>query len=143
MLMAAWSLLLHRYGGSSDIVFGSTRSLRYRLPPERRDASGLLINTVPMRIAVDLLQPIDEWLPQIRARQLATRPHEYSSLARIHQSLGLAPGQHLFDTLLVYDHQSLTQRMRQLGGAWESRHVDHVGQTGFALTLVAYGDPQM
>lgn len=142
LLLAAWGLLLSRYGGSTDIVFGTTRSLRHRLTPPCQDATGLLINTVPVRQSIDLQQPIDDWLLQLRDQQLSQRAHEHVALARIHQSIGLAPGQRLFETLVVYDHRSLTQRMKSLGGDWEARHVDHVGQTGFALTLVAYGDPQ-
>jgi len=143
LLMAAWGLLLSRYGGSDDVLFGSTHSLRYRLPEPLRRASGMLINTVPVRLRIDREQPIDEWLPQLRQLQLNARPHAHVPLAQIHQAASLAPGEQLFDTLLVYDHQSLSRRMSMLGGAWESRHVDHVGQTGFALTLVAYGDPQL
>jgi hypothetical protein len=54
LLHGAWALLLHRYSGEADVVFGVTRAVR---PPPARDGApamlGLLINTLPLRIRVD------------------------------------------------------------------------------------------
>ena len=143
LLLAAWALLLHRYGGSRDIVFGTTRSMRHGLPDDGRAAVGPYITTLPMRVTIDPAQAIDEWLATVRMQQLAMRPHEHLSLARIQACSEVAPPQPLFETLVVYDHESLARRMRAAGPAWKDRHFDHVGQTGYALTLVAYGDPQV
>lgn len=143
LLQAAWALLLYRYGGSSDVVFGTTRAGRHALGDTEGRAVGLYINTVPMRIAVDPAQPVDEWLAQIRAQQLSLRTADQASLARIQSWSEVEPGRALFDSLVVYDHQSLGHRMHGLGRAWPQREFDHVGQTGYPLTLVAYGDDQM
>ena len=50
LIQAAWSILLGRYTGSRDVVFGAVTSGR---PPELAGAEtivGLLINTVPVRV---------------------------------------------------------------------------------------------
>ena len=53
MLQGAWGLLLSRYSGEQDVVFGATVSGR---PPDMEGAEstiGLFINTLPVRVQVD------------------------------------------------------------------------------------------
>jgi non-ribosomal peptide synthase protein (TIGR01720 family) len=53
LLQGAWALLLSRYSGESDVVFGATVSGR---PPELTGVEsmvGMLINTIPTRVQVD------------------------------------------------------------------------------------------
>ena len=51
-VQGAWSLLLHRYSGEEDVLFGITVSGR---PPDLAGSEqmvGLFINTLPLRVAV-------------------------------------------------------------------------------------------
>lgn len=143
LLIGAWAVMLQRCGNSRDIVVGTTRSHRHLLPDPGAACVGLHIHTVPMRIDADPDRPIDDWLADIRAQQMAMRPHELTPLARIQSWVGLPPGTPLFETLVVYDHASLGERMQAWGPPWDLRRFDHVGQTGYPLALVAYGDPQL
>ena len=53
LFQGVWALLLSRYSGNADVVFGVTVSGR---PPELagvEEMIGLFINTLPLRIQVD------------------------------------------------------------------------------------------
>ncbi len=140
MLQAAWAVLLHRYSGESDIVFGATRAGRSTGFADADDMVGLFINTLPMRVRVDGNAAIAPWLRSLRAQQIALRPHEHTPLAAVQGWSSVARGTPLFESALVYDHETLDARMR----AHESgRRFDYVGQTNFPLTLIAYGDEEI
>ena len=143
VLRAAWALLLWRYGGGRDLVFGVTTSLRHRLPDDGRVLVGPCGATLPMRVAIDPLQPIDDWLATVAMQQIAMQPHDHLPLGRIVNASEAEPLQPLFETLVDVDEASMAQRLRALGPLWRDRHVDVVGQSGCALALVAHADPQL
>ena len=52
LIQGAWALLLGRYSGRQDIVFGVTRDGRRSSVPWAEQMVGLFINTLPFRVAV-------------------------------------------------------------------------------------------
>ena len=138
MMQAAWAVLLHRYSGESDIVFGATRTGRSTGFADADEMVGLFINTLPMRIGVDDNAEIVPWLRSVRAQQIALRPYEHTPLASVQAWSGVARGTPLFESVVVYDHQTFDAYMQMPG-----RHFDYTGQTNFPLALIAYGDDEM
>ena len=67
VLLAAFSALLSRYSGSSDIVVGSP--VANRSLPELDDLVGMFVNTIALRVGVDQDRPLGELLT--RAREVA------------------------------------------------------------------------
>ncbi len=143
LLQGAWALLLHRYSGESDLVFGATRAGRTTGLGDGEGLVGLFINTLPMRVHVDGDQDVVEWLRALREHQLQMRPHEHAPLVKVQSWSTVARGKPLFESLVVYDHDSLDARLRALGGAWETRHFEYIGQTNYPLAVIAYGDAEM
>jgi len=135
MLQAAWSVLLHRYSGETDIVFGVTRAGRITGFDDADRITGLFINTLPMRVGIDDNAEITPWLRSLRAQQSALRPHEQTPLATVQACSGVARGAPLFESVIVYDHHTLDMQIRMPGG-----HFEYRGQTSFPLALMAYGD---
>ena len=143
LLQGAWALLLHRYSGESDIVFGATRAGRTTGLGSGEGLVGLFINTLPIRVNVDGDLGVVEWLRALRDQQLQMRPFEHAPLVKVQSWSSVARGKPLFESLVVYDHDSLDTRMRSLGGAWEARHFEYIGQTNYPLAVIAYGDDEM
>ncbi len=141
LLQAAWAVLLHRYSGESDIVFGATRAGRQTGLAESAGMVGLFINTLPMRVNVDGDAAIGPWLRSLRAQQRAVRPFEHTPLAAVQAWSEVPRGLPLFESVIVYDHHTLDAQLR--GEGWPGRHFEYVGRTNFPLTLVAYGDDEM
>jgi amino acid adenylation domain-containing protein/non-ribosomal peptide synthase protein (TIGR01720 family) len=143
LLQAAWALLLSRCGAGHDVVMGTTCSLRSRLAGDAQSGVGLFINTVPLRVQVDPQQPWTQWVQAVRQSWNALKPHAHMPLARMPALCGLESGQAMFESLYVYDHRSLHHALQALGPQWAARPAEHVGQTGYPLTFLAYGDPRL
>jgi amino acid adenylation domain-containing protein len=143
MLQAAWALLLHRYSGESDIVFGATRAGRMTGLADNENRVGLFINTLPMRVNVDDALDVVSWLRAVRAQQTGLRAFEHTPLVAVQSWSEVPRGTPLFESLVVYEHSTLDSQLRSLGGAWQNRHFEYFGQTNYPLTVVAYGDEAM
>lgn len=69
IVQGAWGLLLSRYSGEDDVVFGATVSGRPAELPAAESLVGLCINTLPVRVRVDPVQPVRAWLADLQAQQ--------------------------------------------------------------------------
>jgi len=106
MVQAVWSIVLQGYTGQPEITFGCATSGRPAELPQVDRMVGLFANTLPMRIAVPDDGDLGSWLREIQSTYAAMRRYEYSSLADI-KKWAKAPGQQLFDSLLVLENYSL------------------------------------
>lgn len=145
LVQGAWALLLARYSGEADVVFGATRACR-RTAFDGVGADemvGLFINTVPVRVPVVRDQPVREFVAVLRSRWRAIFDHEHCPLSLIKSWSELPAGAPLFESLLVFEEYLLDTVLRQRGGAWQNRSFRLLEQTGFPLTLAAYGGPEL
>lgn len=142
MVLAAWGIVLARCSGKADAVFGVTRSGRY-LVPAAAEMVGCLITTVPARVRLDPELKLDGLLRQVRADQLSLHSHEHVSLGAIKAQTDLAPEQPLFETLVMFERQTLAHRMSLLGGRWSGRSLALYEEGAQPMTLAAYGAPSL
>ncbi|HEY3607855.1 MAG TPA: condensation domain-containing protein [Pseudonocardiaceae bacterium] len=99
---AAWALLLRRYAGADDVVFGSTTSGRSANLPGIERIVGPLTNTLPVRLRVPADATVTDWLRDVHRQLVALRDVEHSSLADVRRHSRIPAGQRLFDTILCY-----------------------------------------
>jgi amino acid adenylation domain-containing protein len=103
LLQGAWSLLLHRYSGESDILFGATVSGR---PPELagvEEMVGLFINSLPIRVTIRPDQPLEDWLRDLQERNAVLRQYEWTPLSDIQRWSDVPNGTPLFESLVVFE----------------------------------------
>jgi len=143
LLQGAWALLLHRYGGEEDIVFGATRACRRSSVSGADQMIGLLINTLPMRVRIDPDTRVVPWLQTFRTQQLDLRDYEHTPLIKIHSWSDVPRNAPLFESILVFENQTLDAQLSRLGQNWAKRHFVNFGQAGFPLSLVAWGDREL
>jgi amino acid adenylation domain-containing protein len=141
LLQGAWALLLHRYSGAPDIVFGATRACRRSAGAD--DMVGLFINTLPIRVSIDPEARLVPWLQQLRAQQVAMRKYEHTPLVVVQGWSDVPRGTPLFESILVFENQTLDAQLRALGEAWSERRFVNFGQAGFPLALVAWGGDEL
>jgi polyketide synthase PksJ len=107
LAVGAWALLLARYSGRDDVVFGVTLSGR---PPELAGVAemvGLFINTVPLRAATPPADRLLPWLRRLQAQQAELLQHGHAQLVDVQRWSGAAPGRPLFETLLICENYPL------------------------------------
>ncbi|MFL5539100.1 MAG: non-ribosomal peptide synthetase, partial [Longimicrobiaceae bacterium] len=104
LAQAAWAVVLARYAGRREVVFGTTVSGRPPEVPGVEEMVGLFINTVPVRVDVPPALPVAEWLRALQDEQAEARDHELAPLARIRAWSGLPGEVPLFETIFVYEN---------------------------------------
>jgi len=143
LVQGAWALLLGRYSGEDDVVFGVTRACRRGTVEEAEDMVGLFINTLPLRVALPAKAELLPWLKELRAQWVAMREHEHTPLAQVQAWSDVGGGRTLFDTLVVFENYELNATLQSRGDAWKNRHFRLHEQTNFALTLAAYAGEEL
>lgn len=138
IIQAAWALLLSRYSGESDIVFGVTRACRHATIEDSEAMVGLFINTIPVRIQVPSEAMLLPWLTELRHLHLTLRDYERTPLIQIQQWSEIPKGNPLFESLLVLENYHLNTALQSLGEAWETRRVRLIEQPGYPLTINGY-----
>lgn len=142
LVQGAWALLLSRYSGESDVVFGTTVSGR---PVDLLGSDamiGLFINTLPVRVQVPPTAPLLPWLKEFQAQQVELRQYEYSPLVQVQGWSEVSRGVPLFESLLVFESGADDWSVVQSGGL-RILNARAVEITNYPLTLVAAPGPQL
>ena len=143
VVQGAWALLLGRWSGEQDVVFGATRAGRAGTVDNTDAMVGCLINTLPVRIALERDSSVGDWLQSLRDSERAVRPHDQSPLMAVQGWSDVGAGQPLFESLIVYDHQTLDSQMKAQGDGFANRHFRLIERTNYPLTLYAYGEAEL
>lgn len=136
LVQGAWAILLSRYSGSADVVFGTTSSGR---PPELAGVEsmlGVFINTLPLRVQVQPDVPLGLWLQQIQRQQVEIRQYEYSPLAQVQQWSDVTGGQPLFESLVLFQNYPVDETLGSELGDLTIGTLQTFEQTHYPLTLV-------
>ncbi|HKH46952.1 MAG TPA: amino acid adenylation domain-containing protein, partial [Thermoanaerobaculia bacterium] len=138
ILQGAWALLLARYSGHRDIVFGTVTSGRSAPVAGLEEILGVFINTLPVRVEVSDATPLSAWLEILQAQQVQTREHEYAPLAEIQGWSEMEGGLPLFQSLLVFENfpvgDALTEEAPE---GLEVAGLEAQERSVFPLTLLA------
>ncbi|MGW2374840.1 amino acid adenylation domain-containing protein [Kitasatospora sp. NPDC001683] len=114
MVQGAWAMVLARLARRTEVVFGTTVACRPAELPGVESMPGLMMNTVPVRVALDGGQTVADLLTGLQQRQAALIPHQHLGLPEIQRAGG--PGAK-FDTLLVFENypRDFADRFTYLG----------------------------
>ena len=137
VVQGAWALLLSRYSGEQDVVFGATVSGRPHELPGSEKMVGLFINTLPARILVEPEASLLPWLQRIQTQQVQTRQFEYSALVDVQSWSDVQRDVSLFDSILVFENYPVSDALAEQRGSLEIRDVQSSEQTNYPLTVVA------
>ena len=143
IVQGAWALLLSRYSGEEDVVFGATRACRHSALDGTASMIGLLINTLPVRVQVPPEAPLLPWLKELRSQHLAVRDYEHTPLVNVQAWSDIPPGTNLFESIVVFENYLLNTTLQQQGGNWSNRDVQLHEQPGFPLVLIGCLDAEL
>lgn len=143
LVQGAWALLLSRYNGETDVVFGATRACRHSSVAGADSMVGLLINTLPVRVKISGEKPLLTWLKELRSQWVAMRDYEHTPLVNVQRCSDVPPGKPLFESILVFENYELNSVLRSQGGRWQNLEIQLKEQTNFPLTLVGYAESEL
>ncbi|MEU1038520.1 non-ribosomal peptide synthase/polyketide synthase [Streptomyces sp. NPDC005907] len=136
VVQGMWALLLARYSGRRDVVFGTTVSGRPAELPGVDSMVGMFINTVPTRVRI----PADgvlPWLRGLQEEQSDARRFDFLALPRIQALSEVPAGEALFDSMVVFENYPVDEAATARTGVnVEEVHAEDA--TTFPLCLRAH-----
>ncbi|MFN0226054.1 non-ribosomal peptide synthase/polyketide synthase, partial [Paenibacillus sp. KR2-11] len=137
LLQAVWGILLQKYNGTGDVVFGSVVSGRPADIPGIEEMIGLFINTIPVRVACGEDTTFSALLEDLQAKALESARYDYYPLYEIQARS--SQKQELINHLIAFENFPVDAKMEQAGGDEEGgldiADVDIAEQTNYDLTL--------
>ncbi|MEO0683524.1 MAG: amino acid adenylation domain-containing protein [Cyanobacteria bacterium J06633_8] len=136
LFQGIWALLLSRYSGESDVVFGATVSGRPPTLSGVESMVGLFINTLPVRIQVSGETEILPWLQQLQSQHLEREQYSWYPLVEIQRCSEIPGGSPLFESLLVFENYPLGSSLVEDTAGLKINEVKSYERTNYPLTLV-------
>ncbi|WP_155514788.1 non-ribosomal peptide synthetase, partial [Pseudomonas corrugata] len=138
-----WSLLLSRYSGQRDVVFGVTVAGRPADLTGVAEMIGLFINTLPLRVSVDPDAPLGNWLNDLQGLNVDMRDFEHTPLTDIQGWSDFPRGETLFDSILVFENAPIDEQILEGGFQFSLEGMDHSVHTHYGLTVVILPGEQL
>lgn len=110
VLQGAWALLLSRYCGRDDVVFGTVLAGRPAELPGSETMVGLFLNTVPLRVDTAPVRNLIDWLHDLQAGHRKREQHGHAALSDIQRWSGVGANRPLFETLLIVENLPLSMQ---------------------------------
>ncbi|MGH9932081.1 MAG: amino acid adenylation domain-containing protein, partial [Pyrinomonadaceae bacterium] len=144
LVQGAWALLLGRYSGTDDVVFGATVSVRPHELPDIESAVGLFINTIPVRARLTAETDLLPWLTELQLDAVEAREHQHTSLADIQRWSEVSNGLPLFESILVFENYPTDTDSGNLGDKANAQQLQAIlSRTNYPLTLLAFPGKQL
>jgi non-ribosomal peptide synthetase component F len=119
LIQGAWSVLLSRYSGAGDVLFGVTVSGRPPELPGVESMVGMFINVLPLRVNVTESSYLIPWLHKLQSDVVELRRFETIPLSRIRTWSEIPAGMPMFESIVTLQNlpfvTSLQQRAGRLG----------------------------
>lgn len=142
-VQGAWGLLLNRYSGNSDIVFGVTVAGRPADLEGAENIVGLFINSLPLRVSANSELSASEYLKNIFSRNLSMREYEFAPLVDIQRWSDVPAGEALFNSLVVYENAPIDPEMYKKLSIFELGEITNRTHTNYPLTVVVFPEKEL
>jgi amino acid adenylation domain-containing protein/non-ribosomal peptide synthase protein (TIGR01720 family) len=143
IIQGVWAILLSRYSGEDDVLFGVTQSGRPAELPGVDAMVGLFINTLPRRIRVKGASEVINWLKELQVRNAALLKFEHSSLAQVTAWSDLPGGTRLFDSYVVFENYPIDDMLRQTFGGVRVSAAELAHESSYPIQLVVFPDREL
>jgi hypothetical protein len=135
LIQGAWALLLSRYSGRSDVLFGVTVSGR---PPELSGVESMVgnfINVLPLRVAITEDSELIEWLREIQTTMVEQRRFEAIPLSQIQAWSEVPSRVPLFESILIVQNLPFLASLQEHGGRLGVASARYHERTHYPLTV--------
>ncbi|WP_211234359.1 non-ribosomal peptide synthase/polyketide synthase, partial [Paenibacillus taiwanensis] len=138
LLQAAWGIILQKYNGTDDVVFGGVVSGRPAEVAGIESMIGLFINTIPIRVTCDVETDFAGLMARMQEQALESGRYDYYPLYEIQGKS--TQKQDLINHILVFENYPMEEQMEQAGderGQLVITDVQVAEQTNYDFNLVA------
>ena len=135
IIQAIWGILLSRYSGESEVVFGTTVAGRPTALTGIETMIGLFINTLPVRMTITQNNLFLSWLKQLHIEQVEREEYSYTPLCEIQKWSEVSGGLPLFETLVVFENYPGDKPWQLKDSSLTISNVRVFEQSNYPLTL--------
>jgi amino acid adenylation domain-containing protein len=143
LIQGSWALILSRYSQETDVVFGVTISGRPIDITGVDHMVGLFINTLPLRVQVDVEMRLIPWLKKVQHQMLENQTYESSPLVAIQKWSDVIPGKPLFNSILVFENHPANLEEDDPGASLKTSDARYIEYSNYPLALLVVPDEQM
>jgi len=136
VLQGAWALVLSRYCGRDDVVFGTTIAVRPPDLPGAQEIVGLLINTLPVRVALPPAARLVACWQALQQQEGERRRYEYSPLVAVQGWSEVPPDTPLFDTIMTFLNVPGIAAIAERDGALRVRDGQYRYRTNYPVSVM-------
>ena len=137
LVQGAWAILLSRYSGEEDVVFGATSAGRPPALVGSESMVGLFINTLPVRVQVSGDELLIPWLQKLQAQQVEAQQYEYSPLVQVQGWSEVPRDLPLFESILVFENYPVDASLKEWSTETQIHNVRSVESTNYSITISA------
>jgi amino acid adenylation domain-containing protein len=142
LTQGAWALLLSRYSGKEDVVFGATLAARPISLPGADGMIGLFINTLPVRVLTPSDEVVLPWLKNVQRWMAEMRQYEHSPLVQVHGWSEVPRTLPLFESLFVFENYPIDPSLQERRDGLQVREVKYTNWNNYPLTMVVIPGPK-
>jgi len=143
VVQGVWAVLLSRYSGEEDVLFGATVSGRPAELAGVEQIVGMFINSLPVRVRVRGDAPVTSWLRELQAQAMEMRQYDFSPLVKVQSWSDVRRGVNLFDTLVVFDNYPVGDALKESGKKVRVENAGFTEQNNFPLTITGATVPDL
>ena len=136
LVHAAWALLLSRYSGEQDIVFGSTGSGRSADLEGIESMVGLFVNTLPVRARFSPQDSVLPWLKDFQNDLVELRQYEHGPLVDVQGWSEVGREHPLFESILAFENYPVDASVWGQDGTLRLSDMRVRGPTNYPLTVI-------
>jgi amino acid adenylation domain-containing protein/non-ribosomal peptide synthase protein (TIGR01720 family) len=137
LVQGAWSLLLARQSGDSEVVFGSAFSGRPADLAGVEAIVGPFTNNLPVRVAVRGGESAGEFFKKVHEKISQLDAFQFTPLMEIQRSSEVPWRYRLFDSLIVFQNYAVDEQARRLGREVEIADFSGPIHTNYPVLLLA------
>jgi len=137
LMQGAWALLLSRYSGEQDVVFGAIVSGRPADLNGVESMVGLFINTLPVRAQISPQETLLDWLKKFQAQQAELRQYEYSPLNEAQRWSDMPAGAALFENIFMLENYHKDLPLEKMSSALEICNARWFERQNYPLAALA------
>ncbi|MCP5047639.1 MAG: hypothetical protein GY940_10735, partial [bacterium] len=124
-----WGMLLHRYTGTRDVVFGTVVSGRSLEVEEVESMVGLFINIVPVRVKAGKSTDFSTLLKRVHQQSVKSRSFEISSFQLGELLLGSSSEPCVIDSIMIFENYP--EYSEELEGGFHLRVLENHEHMGY------------
>nr|APD71600.1 non-ribosomal peptide synthetase 2 [Streptomyces sp.] len=143
LVQGVWAVVLAQLTGNTDVLLGSSVTVRPPELPGVHTAVGMFTNTVPVRVRCAPGDSLESLLRAVQDAQARTLEHYHAGLGDIQRATGLST---LFDTIVIFESFPVDRAALSRAGASAELTVTGIrpfAPTHYPLTVLAAADPML